>query len=132
MEEEDLNGSQNNLPGSSDLRSSTGVLEETFHQNNIRPRASAVLTSRESVGHISVHSPADSESESDDVTPSDDVRTGDVARTLYACQAEHESELSFQPGMLIKDIRPSDEPGWLKGTLNSRTGLFPENYIEFV
>ena len=27
-------------------------------------------------------------------------------------------------------VRPSKEPGWLEGTLNGRTGLIPENYVE--
>ena len=27
-------------------------------------------------------------------------------------------------------VRPSKEPGWLEGTLNGRTGLVPENYVE--
>jgi len=29
-------------------------------------------------------------------------------------------------------VRPSLEPGWLEGTLNGKTGLVPENYVEFL
>ena len=29
-------------------------------------------------------------------------------------------------------VRPSKEPGWLEGTLNGRTGLVPENYVEAI
>ncbi|XP_037778388.1 intersectin-1-like [Penaeus monodon] len=35
-----------------------------------------------------------------------------------------------QPVLL--QVRPSREPGWLEGTLNGRTGLVPENYVEAV
>jgi len=27
-------------------------------------------------------------------------------------------------------VRYSHEPGWLQGTLNGKTGLIPENYVE--
>lgn len=29
-----------------------------------------------------------------------------------------------------KTVRPSSEPGWLDGTLNGKSGLIPENYVE--
>lgn len=29
-------------------------------------------------------------------------------------------------------VRPSKEPGWLEGTLNGKTGLLPENYVEYI
>nr|XP_045594056.1 rho GTPase-activating protein 26-like isoform X7 [Procambarus clarkii] len=53
-------------------------------------------------------------------------------RTLYACVGENESELSFEPNQILSNVRPSREPGWLEGTLNGRTGLIPENYVEAV
>ncbi|KAJ8408820.1 hypothetical protein AAFF_G00246380 [Aldrovandia affinis] len=54
------------------------------------------------------------------------------ARALYACKAEHESELSFSAGTIFENVHPSREPGWLEGTLEGRTGLIPENYVEFL
>ncbi|XP_053334519.1 rho GTPase-activating protein 26-like isoform X2 [Clarias gariepinus] len=54
------------------------------------------------------------------------------ARALYACKAEHDSELSFIAGMIFENVHPSREPGWLEGTLDGRTGLIPENYVEYV
>ncbi|KAM6056583.1 rho GTPase-activating protein 26 isoform 1-T1 [Chlamydotis macqueenii] len=54
------------------------------------------------------------------------------ARALYACKAEHDSELSFTAGTVFDNVHPSQEPGWLEGTLNGKTGLIPENYIEFL
>ena len=70
-------------------------------------------------------------------------------RTLYACVGEHETELSFEPNMIISNgkkrivdeitflrflfsVRPSLEPGWLEGILDGRVGLVPENYVEFI
>uniref|UniRef100_A0AAX7T0I5 Rho GTPase-activating protein 26 n=1 Tax=Astatotilapia calliptera TaxID=8154 RepID=A0AAX7T0I5_ASTCA len=54
------------------------------------------------------------------------------SRALYACKAEHDSELSFIAGTIFENVHTSREPGWLEGTLDGRTGLIPENYVEFV
>ncbi|XP_034952396.1 rho GTPase-activating protein 26 isoform X2 [Chelonus insularis] len=51
-------------------------------------------------------------------------------RTLYACMAENDGELSFEPNQIITNVKPSLEPGWLEGTLNGKTGLVPKNYVE--
>lgn len=53
-------------------------------------------------------------------------------RTLYACLGENDGELSFEPNQIITNVRSSMEPGWLEGTLNGKTGLVPENYVEFL
>lgn len=29
-------------------------------------------------------------------------------------------------------VKNSQEPGWLEGTLNGKTGLIPENYVEIL
>ncbi|XP_056263428.1 rho GTPase-activating protein 26-like [Pseudoliparis swirei] len=57
---------------------------------------------------------------------------GRKARALYACKAEHKSELSFIAGTVFENVHSSREPGWLEGTLEGRTGLIPENYLEFL
>lgn len=51
-------------------------------------------------------------------------------RTLYACLGESDGELSFEPNQIITNVSASGEPGWLRGTLNGKTGLVPENYVE--
>ncbi|XP_076179405.1 GTPase regulator associated with FAK isoform X2 [Ptiloglossa arizonensis] len=51
-------------------------------------------------------------------------------RTLYACLAESDGELSFEPNQIITNVKASLEPGWLEGTLNGKTGLVPKNYVE--
>ncbi|XP_071370920.1 rho GTPase-activating protein 26-like isoform X3 [Centroberyx affinis] len=73
----------------------------------------------------------DGEQESRQSRPSSLV-VGRKARALYACKAEHDSELSFIAGTVFENVHPSREPGWLEGTLDGRTGLIPENYVEFM
>lgn len=36
----------------------------------------------------------------------------------------------FQIFFLHFLVRQSNEPGWLDGTLNGKSGLIPENYVE--
>uniref|UniRef100_A0A8C7J871 Rho GTPase activating protein 26 n=1 Tax=Oncorhynchus kisutch TaxID=8019 RepID=A0A8C7J871_ONCKI len=79
-------------------------------------------------------SPQPASSTSSDSSPIRSVTTvpGRQARALYACKAEHHSELSFIAGTTFENVHSSREPGWLEGTLDGRTGLIPENYVEFV
>ncbi|XP_061497831.1 rho GTPase-activating protein Graf isoform X2 [Anopheles gambiae] len=56
----------------------------------------------------------------------------DIVRTLYACLAENDGELSFEPNQIITNVRRSNEPGWLEGILNGKSGLIPENYVEIL
>lgn len=82
------------------------------------------------------------------------VRIFRRVRTLYACMAENDGELSFEPNQIITNgkidmenvdfymrssirnkiyvftVKASLEPGWLEGTLNGKTGLVPKNYVE--
>ncbi|XP_077449250.1 rho GTPase-activating protein 26-like [Stigmatopora argus] len=58
--------------------------------------------------------------------------SGKRARALYACKAEHDSELSFIAGTIFDNVHASREPGWLEGTLDGRIGLIPQNYVEFL
>uniref|UniRef100_A0A914E7L2 Rho GTPase-activating protein 26 n=1 Tax=Acrobeloides nanus TaxID=290746 RepID=A0A914E7L2_9BILA len=51
-------------------------------------------------------------------------------KTLYACVAGHDTELSFEPGQIITNVYESKEEGWFVGTLNGKTGLIPANYVE--
>ncbi|XP_075457168.1 rho GTPase-activating protein 26 isoform X1 [Ascaphus truei] len=74
-------------------------------------------------------SPMPTSSTSSDSSPTSLPRK---AKALYACKAEHGSELSFTAGTLFENVHPSQEPGWLEGTLNGKTGLIPENYVEFL
>uniref|UniRef100_A0A8C5QXI0 Rho GTPase-activating protein 26 n=1 Tax=Leptobrachium leishanense TaxID=445787 RepID=A0A8C5QXI0_9ANUR len=74
-------------------------------------------------------SPMPTSSTSNDSSPTSLPRK---AKALYACKAEHDSELSFTAGTMFDNVHSSQEPGWLEGTLNGKTGLIPENYVEFL
>ncbi|XP_073507368.1 rho GTPase-activating protein 26 isoform X2 [Phyllobates terribilis] len=74
-------------------------------------------------------SPMPTSSTSNDSSP---ISLPRRAKALYACKAEHDSELSFTAGTMFENVHPSQEPGWLEGTLNGKTGLIPENYVEFL
>lgn len=63
--------------------------------------------------------------------PSDSI-PGRKAIAVYPCEAEHNSELSFQVGEVFEDVHNSREPGWLEGTLKGRRGLIPQNYVQFL
>ncbi|XP_055692236.1 rho GTPase-activating protein Graf [Lutzomyia longipalpis] len=63
-----------------------------------------------------------------DILWNDQVRV----RTLYACMAENDGELSFEPNQIITNVKPSSEAGWLEGTLNGKSGLIPQNYVELI
>ncbi|NP_001038715.1 rho GTPase-activating protein 10 [Danio rerio] len=54
------------------------------------------------------------------------------AKAVYPCEAEHDSELSFQVGAIFHDVTLSREPGWLEGVLEGKRGLIPENYVEIL
>ncbi|KAG8188356.1 hypothetical protein JTE90_022556 [Oedothorax gibbosus] len=57
---------------------------------------------------------------------------GRKVRTLYACRGENQMELSFEPNEIIYNVTPSQEPGWIRGTLKGKTGLVPENYVKYI
>ncbi|XP_054708182.1 rho GTPase-activating protein 26-like isoform X2 [Uloborus diversus] len=57
--------------------------------------------------------------------------SGRKVRTLFACRGENDMELSFEPNEIIYNVIPSQEPGWIRGTLKGKTGLVPENYVEY-
>ncbi|KAH9492048.1 Rho GTPase-activating protein 26, partial [Bulinus truncatus] len=55
-----------------------------------------------------------------------------TVRTKYRCVGDNDTELSFEANQLIHNVRQSREPGWLEGTLDGKTGIIPENYVEFI
>ncbi|KAF3687806.1 Rho GTPase-activating protein 10 [Channa argus] len=58
--------------------------------------------------------------------------TSRKAVAVYPCEAEHDSELSFQVGAIFNAVTESREPGWLEGELEGKRGLIPQNYVEFL
>ncbi|XP_034728401.1 drebrin-like protein [Etheostoma cragini] len=53
-------------------------------------------------------------------------------RALYDYQAEDESEISFEPGDIIKDVERVDKAWWRGWSKDGRQGLFPANYVETI
>ncbi|XP_026158432.1 rho GTPase-activating protein 10 isoform X3 [Mastacembelus armatus] len=62
----------------------------------------------------------------------EEIVTSRKAMAVYPCEAEHDSELSFQVGAIFNAVTQSREPGWLEGELEGKRGLIPENYVEML
>uniref|UniRef100_A0A8C5DK03 Rho GTPase activating protein 10 n=1 Tax=Gouania willdenowi TaxID=441366 RepID=A0A8C5DK03_GOUWI len=58
--------------------------------------------------------------------------TSRKAKAVFPCEAEHDSELSFQVGAIFNAVAQSREPGWLEGELEGKRGLIPQNYVEML
>ena len=55
-----------------------------------------------------------------------------TARAIYDYEARASDELSFKRHDVIMVLgRDEEDDGWYKGTLNGKTGLFPNNYVQF-
>lgn len=52
-----------------------------------------------------------------------------VVKAIYAYQAQHHDELSFQEGDTLY-ILEKNEDGWWKAKCGSKSGLIPSNYID--
>ncbi|KAJ8006177.1 hypothetical protein DPEC_G00125530 [Dallia pectoralis] len=53
-------------------------------------------------------------------------------KALYDYQAEDESEISFEPGDVIRAVETVDKAWWRGCTKDGRQGLFPANYVETI
>ncbi|XP_062372463.1 rho GTPase-activating protein 10 isoform X1 [Sardina pilchardus] len=67
-----------------------------------------------------------------DGEPAEESVSQRKAKAVYPCEAEHDSELSFQAGAIFHNVTLSREPGWLEGVLEGKKGLIPENYVEML
>lgn len=45
---------------------------------------------------------------------------------------EDESEISFEPGDIIRDVETVDKAWWRGWSKDGRQGLFPANYVETI
>lgn len=50
----------------------------------------------------------------------------------HAVPTEDESELSFEPGDIIRDVETVDKAWWKGRSKDGRQGLFPANYVETI
>ncbi|XP_029365732.1 drebrin-like protein [Echeneis naucrates] len=53
-------------------------------------------------------------------------------RALYDYQAEDESEISFEPGDIIRDVETVDKAWWRGWSKDGHQGLFPASYVETI
>ena len=51
---------------------------------------------------------------------------------VYLSYCHYLDNKMFKLKNLFILVRHSKEPGWLEGQLNGRTGLVPENYVEYL
>ncbi|KAM6184690.1 CD2-associated protein [Rhynchocyon petersi] len=73
-----------------------------------------------------------SKSQSVELTKTDTegkIKAKEYCRTLFAYNGTNEDELSFKEGEIILLIsKDTGEPGWWKGELNGKEGVFPDNF----
>ena len=61
-------------------------------------------------------------------------------RAMKACVGMDETELSFEPGDIVTEVRPASwlkdsqfyHSCWLEGTLEGRVGLVLGSYVEYL
>eukprot|EP01147_Barroeca_monosierra_P002369 gene2369-8069_t len=52
-------------------------------------------------------------------------------KVVFEYEAEADDELTLQVGDIVTNAVPEPEvDGWLRGSLNGKTGLFPDNFVE--
>lgn len=93
--------------------------------------ASTAATSWSSPAMLGENQPAATTAASEKEKPEESVSSR-KAKAVYPCEAEHDSELSFQVGAIFNAVTQSREPGWLEGELEGKRGLIPENYVEML
>uniref|UniRef100_A0A672FZQ2 Uncharacterized protein n=1 Tax=Salarias fasciatus TaxID=181472 RepID=A0A672FZQ2_SALFA len=120
--------------GGAGLKKSRSVwLSGSDVQQGVSSSANCNSSSSSSSSSSQSRTPRHSLTSNDGEQESRQIRiAGRKALALYACKAEHDSELSFIAGTVFENVHASREPGWLEGTLDGRTGLIPENYVEFL
>ena len=53
----------------------------------------------------------------------------ELCEVLYSFTKENDDEIELKPGQIIEIIsKHQDDPGWRKGILDGRVGIFPENF----
>ena len=47
----------------------------------------------------------------------------------YDYEAQHTDELTIRVGDVVTDLAPT-EPGWMRGKLRGKVGVFPDNFVK--
>lgn len=65
--------------------------------------------------------------------PAGAAKKKDKAKVLYAYQAENDDELNLDEGAIVTVLDQNlEDPGWWKGELNGKVGVFPDNFVELI
>ncbi|XP_068422977.1 drebrin-like protein A [Clinocottus analis] len=122
--------------------STNGITNGEQHQNGIERSLSpsdTELSSPELAGCYDLHHTAEEADINEDEEQMISENGQEVlaeqqlcVRALYDYQAEDESEISFEPGDIIKDVETVDKAWWRGWSKDGRQGLFPANYVETI
>ncbi|KPP65652.1 hypothetical protein Z043_115917 [Scleropages formosus] len=121
------------VPGFSPLDSGALTAASTCLRRSCPSMASWLNLGAFSSGGDAKAAPKTCEAQKEEDGPAECLSvTNRKAKAVYPCEAEHDSELSFDVGAIFDDVIFSREPGWLEGELEGRRGLIPENYVEML
>ena len=57
----------------------------------------------------------------------------ELCEVLYNFTKENEDEIELKPGQIIEIIsKHQEDPGWWKGIVDGRVGIFPENFVRII
>ncbi|KAG7259451.1 hypothetical protein CRUP_030266, partial [Coryphaenoides rupestris] len=62
-----------------------------------------------------------------------DSRAPEYCKVTFTFDSTHEDELSLKEGDVIHVLsKDTGEPGWWRGRINGREGVFPDNFVTMV
>ncbi|KAF7664302.1 hypothetical protein LDENG_00181990 [Lucifuga dentata] len=131
IEEEPVVPSTNGISNREDTQEQNGI-ERSLSPSDTELSSPELAVSYDLHGTVEEDDVAEEEEEvsenGQEVIPEQQM----CVRALYDYQAEDESEISFEPGDIIKDVETVDKAWWRGWNKDGRQGLFPANYVETI
>ena len=57
----------------------------------------------------------------------------ELCEVLYNFTKENDDEIELKVGQIIEIIsKEQEDPGWWKGIVDGRVGIFPENFVQII
>lgn len=50
--------------------------------------------------------------------------------TLVDFKGQLEDELTFKAGEVVRNVKKTDEEGWLEGEISGKRGFLPQNFVK--